>query len=55
VSAAQELELAITHLLRARELAQFFGHPEEMVKRIDLVKRATAKVRAQLMAGKQAA
>jgi hypothetical protein len=55
MSAAQELELAITHLLRAKEFAQFYGQPQEIVQRIDLVKRATAKVRAQLMAGKQAA
>jgi hypothetical protein len=43
-----ELELAVTHLLWAKELAQLFSHPTEAVQRIDLIKRATAKVRAEI-------
>jgi hypothetical protein len=43
-----ELELALTHLLRAAELARFFQHSPEVVQRIDVLKRATAKVRKEL-------
>jgi hypothetical protein len=44
---SSELELAIAHLLRAKELAEFCGFPEELIQRIDLLKRAVAKVRNQ--------
>jgi hypothetical protein len=43
-----ELELAITHLIRAKELAMFFGHEEARVKEIDLLKRAAWNVHQKL-------
>lgn len=43
-----ELELAFTHLLRAAELAKFFQHSPELVDRIELLKRAAARVRKDL-------
>ena len=46
---AAELELAISHLLRAKELAPMFTYPQEIVERIDLIKRATANVRQQAL------
>jgi hypothetical protein len=50
-----ELELAMTHLLRAKELAIFWGHPDELVKQIDLIKRAASNVHAKLSPRKKAA
>jgi hypothetical protein len=47
-TAITEMELALAHLMRAKELAQFFGHEQELIERIDLLRRATIKVRGQL-------
>jgi hypothetical protein len=47
MNVASQLELAIAELILAKELAEFFGYPAELVERIDLVTRATAKVRKQ--------
>jgi hypothetical protein len=47
-----ELELAFVHLLRAAELARFFQHSQELVERIELLKRATVRVRKELEAVK---
>ncbi len=46
---AAELELAISHLVRAKELAPMFAYPPEIIDRIDLIKRATANVRQQAL------
>jgi hypothetical protein len=43
-----ELELAIAHLLRAKELAEFFHWPEEQQKRIDLLFRGACDLKRQL-------
>ena len=45
-----ELELAIAHLMRARELAAFFQWPEEQQKRIDLLFRGACDLRKKLTA-----
>ena len=50
-----ELELALSHLLRAKELAMVFGHSPEDVQRIDLIRRATANLYAKLSPRKKAA
>jgi hypothetical protein len=49
-----ELELAIVHLLRAKELAQFYNHSAETIQRLDLLKRAAANLRAQMLRKKAA-
>lgn len=43
-----ELELAIAHLLRTKELAAFFGWPEEHQKRIDLLFRGACDLKKQI-------
>jgi hypothetical protein len=48
-----ELQLAIAHLLRAKELAMFYGHQEERVKEIDLIKRAACNVHEKLQPRKK--
>ena len=48
MTVSAELELALAHLLRAKELAQFYTLPEDQQQKIDLLKRATAKVRKQV-------
>lgn len=40
-----ELELAITHLVRAKELAMFYHWPQETIDRIDLLKRGACNLR----------
>ena len=42
-----ELEEALLHLLRAKEVAAVFNYPDELIERIDLLTRATARVRLQ--------
>jgi hypothetical protein len=44
----RHLDQALADLLRAKESAEFFHYPVEMVERIDLLKRATAKVKRQV-------
>lgn len=51
MTTSSELELARAHLQRAEELAQFFGHTAEEVGRINLLKRATEKIRGELNKG----
>jgi hypothetical protein len=48
VTTLAELELAAVHLLRARELASFYGWPEEVIKQIDLLKRGVARTKEQM-------
>jgi hypothetical protein len=45
---ASELELAATHLLRAKEKAQLLSYSQEQIDRLDLLKRAVIKVRKEL-------
>ena len=42
------LETAIAELAAAKRTAEFFKQPREIIERIDLVKRATAKLKAQM-------
>ena len=43
-----QLENAIHHLLRAKELAEFYHWPKSFIDRIDLLMRGTIKTRDQL-------
>jgi len=43
-----QLENAISHLLRAKELAEFYHWPQSFVDRIDLLMRGTVNTRDQL-------
>lgn len=49
-----ELEQAAVYLLRARELAQFFGYPQRDIDRLDMLKRAVAKQRSEMNKEKSA-
>jgi len=44
-----ELEQAMIHLLRAKELGAVYHYPDELIDRIDLIKRATATVLTQVI------
>jgi len=55
MSTRSELELAIPHLLRAREVAEFWNHPVAIVARLDLIKRAACNMRKQLLPQKEGA
>lgn len=53
MTVSQHLDEALSELVRAKEQAQFFSYPPEVVERIDLVRRATAKLKRQIQEGKQ--
>ena len=42
------LERAVIELEAAKRMSQFFGWPELFTERIDLIRRATAKLRAEM-------
>ena len=45
----RHLENAIVELVYAREAAELFQHSPEEVERIDLLKRAIAKTRSEML------
>lgn len=55
MSPSAELELALTHLLRLKELADFFQWPEEQRKRINLLFRGACDLQRQVRAERKAA
>ena len=46
------LELALTYLIRTKELAQLFGYSRELQDKIDLLRRATIKTKAEMASRK---
>ena len=48
MTVAQHLDEAMHDLVMALESAERFNYPPEIVDRIDLVKRATAKLKRQI-------
>lgn len=48
MTVTQHLDEAVVELLRAKESAELFHYPSELIERIDLVKRAAAKLKSQI-------
>lgn len=48
MTVSHHLDEALVELLQAKEAALQFKYPPELVERIDLVKRATAKLKSQI-------
>lgn len=48
MTVTQHLDAALTDLLRAKDQAEFFNYPPDLVEKIDLVKRATANLKSQI-------
>ena len=48
MTTSAELELVLIHAHRASELARFFHQPQEIVERIEAMKREAIQIKAQM-------